>query len=417
MRPITQTPAQRTERSGFGDVLRNRDFLFLWSGQIFSQLADKIYLVWMIALIALHFKAANGTSSVSLASWVMIASSIPAILFGSAAGVFVDFWPKKTVLVISNLLRGLFVLALPLLPQQYVVLLAITFVVSTLTQFFAPAETSAIPLIIERRGLLSANSLFTTTMMGAAVIGFGIGEPVLNLVGGADDGHFIVGGAYLIAGLLCAFVKVPEDTKALERRDFSLFKDLKEGWLYLRGNAAIGEALIQLIVLYSAIAALSILAIGVAGVVGLKEQQFGFLIAAASVGLVIGAGSVGQYGNRLPRPLLALGGSLVMGVMLIALAWVHTLWPALILTLLLGIGGACVGVPMQTVIQEETPEPMRGKVFGLQNNLVNIALSLPLALAGGAVTSFGLQPVLIGLGLSVILASLLTRFYYRSSPK
>jgi predicted MFS family arabinose efflux permease len=69
--------------------------------------------------------------------------------------------------------------------------------------------------------------------------------------------------------------------------------------------------------------------------------------------------------------------------------------PTLILIGLVGFFGAFVGIPMQTVIQEETPEDLRGKVFGLENNLINIALSLPLVLAGVAETYLGLSPVLI----------------------
>ncbi|MEO1128045.1 MAG: arabinose efflux permease, partial [Cyanobacteria bacterium J06639_16] len=66
------------------------------------------------------------------------------------------------------------------------------------------------------------------------------------------------------------------------------------------------------------------------------------------------------------------------------------------------------GIPMQTTIQEKTPEEMRGKVFGLQNNLVNIALSLPLALTGLAETAFGLTPVFLGLATFVAGGGLLT---------
>jgi predicted MFS family arabinose efflux permease len=70
---------------------------------------------------------------------------------------------------------------------------------------------------------------------------------------------------------------------------------------------------------------------------------------------------------------------------------------ALLSTTLLGFFAALVGIPMQTAIQAETPPDMRGKVFGLQNNAVNIALSLPLALAGIAETRFGLRSVLLSL--------------------
>ena len=74
------------------------------------------------------------------------------------------------------------------------------------------------------------------------------------------------------------------------------------------------------------------------------------------------------------------------------------------------MSGALVGIPLQTAIQTETPAKMRGKVFGLQNNLVNIALTLPLALAGIAETFFGLQTVFLTLAAIVFCAGILTRY-------
>ena len=86
--------AKKIPNKGFTPVLKNPRFLTLWLGQVFSQLADKIYLVLMIALIASNFQAQDQ----SISGWVsaiMIAFTIPAILFGSLAGVYVDRWSKK----------------------------------------------------------------------------------------------------------------------------------------------------------------------------------------------------------------------------------------------------------------------------------------------------------------------------------
>ena len=80
---------------------------------------------------------------------------------------------------------------------------------------------------------------------------------------------------------------------------------------------------------------------------------------------------------------------------------------------ILGIGAALVAIPAQTTIQEETPETERGRVFGLQNNLINIALSLPLVLAGTLVSSIGLQPVLWLLAGLALVAALIERPWHR----
>ena len=80
---------------------------------------------------------------------------------------------------------------------------------------------------------------------------------------------------------------------------------------------------------------------------------------------------------------------------------------------ILGIGAALVAIPAQTTIQEETPETERGRVFGLQNNLINIALSLPLVLAGTLVSSIGLQPVLWLLAGLALVAAMIERPWQR----
>ncbi len=427
-------PEEEPER-GFMPVLKNRNFLTLWSGQVFSQLADKIYLVLTIAIVANYF-IEEGQSISIWVSAITIAFTIPAVLFGAAAGVYVDRWLKKTVLVSTNLLRGALVLALPpllwvsegqelgQLPLGFCLMLVVTFLVSTLTQFFAPAEQSAIPLIVERRHLLSANSLYTTTMMASVIVGFAVGDPVLELADGAAVSlgipksickELVVGGSYLIAGLLLVLLRTGEKKDASPHEQPHVLADLRDGLGYLKGQRRIRNAMVQLIVLFSIFAALAVLAVSLAEKLpGMEAEEFGYLLAAAGVGMAIGAGIVGQVGHWLSNSQLSIIGSGGMAGALIGLSVSnHQLWLAVGLIALLGVFGALVGVPMQTTIQAETPEEMRGKVFGLQNNAVNIALSLPLALAGVAETFFGLPVVLLSLACLALAAGVLT--WYISS--
>lgn len=433
---------------GFLPVLRNRNFLTLWSGQVFSQLADKVYLVLMIALIANRFQAEDQTISGWVSS-IMIAFTIPAVLFGSIAGVYVDRWSKKTVLVFTNLMRGGFVFFLPFLlwltkgwapwaglPVGFYALLGVTFLVSTLTQFFAPAEQSAIPLVVEKRHLLSANSLYTTTMMASVIIGFAVGEPLLaaadviaSQVGLTAVGlgkEIVVASCYAIAGLILLLLRVNEKTygssatgsssAAESQEQPHVFEDIRDGLRYLSQQHRVRSAMLQLVILFSVFAALAVLSVRLAEVIPeIKASQFGFLLAAGGVGMAIGAAFVGQFGQRFPHAQLSLYGSLGMTVSLLGLAlFSQNLLPALALITSLGAFSAVIGVPMQTTIQEETPEDMRGKVFGLQNNAINIALSLPLALAGVAETFFGLKVVFLGLATLAIAGGVLTWYTART---
>nr|WP_232214558.1 MFS transporter [Rubidibacter lacunae] len=426
-----------TAPKGFLPVLQNGHFLILWLGQIFSQLADKIYLVLVVATIATHFQGPDR----EIGAWVsavMVAFTIPAVLFGSLAGAYVDRWSKKAVLVGTNLMRGLLVWSVPLLlyvstdrapwlglPVGFWMLLAITFLVSTLTQFFAPAEQTTIPLIVRKRDLLPANSLYTTTMMAALILGFAIGEPLLELTDILADGlgltwsfsrELVVGGSYVLAGL----VLLPLQTYERERRQNDdsphVLQDIWDGICYLRTHHRVRNAMVQLILLFCIFAALAVLAVSLADrIPSLKASQFGFLLAAGGVGMAVGAGFLGTWGDRFSTARLGIIGSAGVAASLAGLALAtDRLWLAIALTTALGAFAALVGVPMQTTIQAETPEAMRGKVFGLQNNAVNIALSLPLALAGAAEAVFGLRAVFFGLAALAIAGGLLTWYISRT---
>jgi MFS family permease len=426
-----EVTSENHQQAGFLPVLKNPNFLALWAGQVFCQLADKVYLVLMIALINSQFQA----SDQSISGWVsalMMAFTIPAVLFGSLAGVFVDRWSKKVVLVSSNIWRGILVLMIPpllwltqdwgnvgVLPVGFLIILGITFLVSTLTQFFAPAEQSAIPLVVQEQDLLSANSLYTTTMMASLIVGFAVGEPVLALADniwsqfGGSGGlgkEILVGGSYAIAGLILLLLQTKEKSHPPETEFPHVFSDLRDGLRYLNENRQLRNALLQLTILFSVLAALTVLAVRMAEIIpNMKASQFGFLLASGGVGMAIGATILGQFGQRFSYKQLSFWGCLGMGVSLTGLSLFTTqLLPVLLFLTMMGVFGALVGIPMQTAIQTETPPDMRGKVFGLQNNVINIALSLPLALAGVAETFLGLKAVFFILAAIVLVAGLFT---------
>lgn len=432
---IPDNSPDSSSEKGFLPVLKNPNFLALWSGQVFCQLADKVYLVLMIALISSQFQTGE-----SISGWVsalMMTFTIPAVLFGSVAGVFVDRWSKKAVLVGTNIWRGILVLAIPSLlwfthdwqplgsvPIGFAIILLVTFLVSTLTQFFAPAEQAAIPLIVKPQHLLSANSLYTTTMMASVIIGFAVGEPLLafsdkiwqQLGGSFGLGkEIIVGGSYVIAGLVLLLLVTNEKPHEPSQESPHILEDLRDGFKYLGENQRIRNALIQLIVLFSIFAALTVLAVRLAEVIpNMKAEQFGFLLAGGGIGIAFGATLLGQFGQRFSYTQLSTFGILGVAASLVGLSlFTKHLFLVMLFITLLGIFGALVGIPMQTAIQTETPPSMRGKVFGLQNNVINIALSLPLALAGVAETFIGLQAEFLTLAGIAFAAALLTR--YKSS--
>jgi MFS family permease len=413
-------------------VLKNRNFVTLWSGQIFSQLADKVYLVLMIAIIESQFQSENQ----SISGWVsaiLIANTIPAVLFGSLAGVFVDRWHKKEVLVSTNLLRGALVLLVPLLlwltkgqvvanlPLGFEILLVVTFVVSTLGQFFAPAEQATISMIVDKPNLLSANSLYTTTAMGSLIVGFAIGEPILALADslGASIGlgvnvgkEVLVGASFAIAGILLILLRTGETKQIPTGDEPHVLADLNDGVRYLGEHKQIKGALIQLVILQSVIASMTVVTVRMAELLPeIKASQFGFLLAAGGVGMALGAVGLNYIGQKFSRAQLSLYGSIGVGVALVGLSFSQSLWLSLLCLVGMGVFSASVAIPSTTTIQSETPVEMRGKVFGLQNNVINIALSLPLALTGLAETALGVPTVLLCLAAISAMGGIFTQKY------
>jgi MFS family permease len=398
-----------TEASGFKALLKNRSFLLLWLGQIFSQVADKVLLVMSIALLTTYnipvkYAASSG-------SYLMVSSTIPAILFGVAAGIFVDRYPKQQVMVVSNILRGLLILLLPVLPKEFVILLLINFTISVVMQVFTPAELSAIPLVVKQENLLTANALFTTTSITSLIFGFGIGEPILTAVTSISQNgsrEILVASLYFIAAGLVQLVGMQEqiDTSKQARRA-NPWHELKMGSEYLASNKLLLSAMLQLAVLFSTIAALLGLSIKLTSEVGLKPEQFGTLVAPLGIGLVLGAGILGHLGSRIQQKSLPLIGFISMGITLILFTFVHDLWLGIVCAGILGLGASLIAVPMQTLIQEKTPESMRGKVFGFQNNAVNIAVAVPLIIVAPLAEKFGLPPVLWGMSGIVTVAGIL----------
>jgi len=404
MHPASPPP----DRSGLDALLRNRPFLALWTGQLLAQVADKIFYVLLIILLKTGGYTPGQNTEHSMLSAVMIAYTLPAIVFGSAAGIVVDRFSKKQMLIACNVIRAVLIVALPFLPKAFVVLLTMTFLVSTVTQFFAPAE-AAIPLAVGREGLMSANALFASSTMGGIIVGMTIGEPLFSWVKhsfGAASQEFLLGGLYLISAGLIYAMRIKEAHPGSSGKNVHPWQDLKEGLRYVKHNHLVSNAMVQLTILYSVFAALQVLAIALSGKIGLKETQFGFLLAAAGVGMVFGAAFLGHWGDRFHHKPLPLIGFLMMGFVLAMFAFVRHLWVGFGLSALFGFGASLINGPMQALIQEKTPESMRGKVFGLENNAINIALSLPLALTGPLTDAVSKAVGSDDLGLRIVLLSL-----------
>lgn len=391
-------------RSGFRKLFGNRHFMCLWAAQIFSQFADRAVFVLFVAVLTnqkAHLSADQAIGAAEMTSWLYVAFTIPAIALGPLAGVYVDRLSNKLVLILSNLARAFFVslLTLPVVAHSPKACLSLAFLVSIGSQFFGPAETSSIPRLVRKEDLFHANSLFFTTMMIALGFGFAIGEPIISATGVAQAPIFIA-LAFGLAALL--LIELPSN-KPLNGDHDAWWEELRCGLAYIVDSPPVFRAILKITLLFSTIITLNIIAVGLAEqVMHIQPFQFGYIVAAAGLGMGIGNIWVAKIGPRVSTNLLVYRGFAGLGLFMILLGTLGFVqqfvfpflglngvyfrgWLMLVpLTLAACIGIACafVAVPTQAALQSAVPEELRGKVFGAQNTAMAAASTIPVILAG-----------------------------------
>ncbi|MFA5034973.1 MAG: MFS transporter [Candidatus Margulisiibacteriota bacterium] len=361
-------------KTGFGAIFSNFGFMLLWLGQLTSQLADRIFVYVLMIII---YQQTRSNLGVSLP---LLAFGIPSVIVGPWAGVLVDRLDRKGILIVTALLRGLLtLLIIPFLAAPLQLIFLISLLLYTMAQFFAPAETSSIPELVDKPNLIIANALFMMTWMASSVVGFGLGAPIVNLF--AEKNTLIISAVlYFISA--SAILLIPIKARPVAAKSH-VWKDLVVGFEFIRRNGVVRFALIQLFTAAAAIATLSLLAISYAGdVLKIGERNFGYLIIAVGVGMLIGMFTLERTRHYLKMGTIVTLSFLFSGGLIVWLAMVKNLQLAFVLITLLGVGNIYITSTIQTILQHRIPRQIRGRVFGVQNMLVNSAFTLPVVLFG-----------------------------------
>jgi len=398
---IHETTITEEESGGFSKVFSNAGFLFLWFGQLASQLADRVY-VYVLMIVAFNLTKSNLGVSVPL-----LAFGVPSILFGPIAGVFVDKWNRKTILVVTSVIRGaLILLIVPLVQHSLILTFAISFLIYTAMQFFAPAETASIPELVKKDDLIIANSLFMVTWMVASVLGFGFGAPLVNFFG--ERGTILAAALlYFVAAFSIFFVPLKPREIKKGHIENSLKKDFLLGFEFIRRNNIVRYSLIKLFVATSAIAVISLLAISYAKeILGIGEKNFGYLIIVVGVGMFAGTWLLERLRRYLTKGTIVISSFIISGLVLLFLGRVADFKLGLLLIFLLGIGNICITSTIQTILQHHIPREIRGRIFGVQNMLINSAFVFPVILAGVVADLYGVRIGLEMMGWVVVLTGL-----------
>lgn len=389
------------DRESFLKVLSNSGFLFLWFGQLASQLADRVF-VYVLMVIAYSLTKSNLGVAVPL-----LAFGVPSLLFGPLAGVYVDKWDRKGILTISSIIRGVLILLIvPLVDQSMILIFLVSFLLYTATQFFAPAESASIPELVKKQDLIVANSLFMITWMGASVIGFGLGAPLVNIFG--NEGTFIAAAVlYFVAAGAVALVPLKPIEKKEEHKNNSIRDDLFFGLEFIWRNVVVKYSLIKLFVATSAIAIISLLAISYAkDVLGIGAKNFGYLIIAVGVGMFVGMWFLDRLRRVFTKGTIVVMSFIVSGLVLIFIGRISDLRLAIFMISILGMGNIFITSSIQTILQQRIPRAIRGRVFGVQNMLINSAFVFPVIIAGIVADMYGVSLALAAVGWIVVLTGL-----------
>lgn len=387
----------------FPSVIRNKQFLNLWFAQILTQTSlNMLYYLLTIKV----WESTNSNSAVSL---LVLSFTIPAIFVGPLAGVLVDRWDTKKALILTNIIRTLLIPLFVFILKDPFTVLPLIFIISVVTQFFIPAEGSAIPALVEKKQLLSANSLFTMTINIAMIAGFIISGPVVRLF--SDRGAVVV---VLIAFLIASFLvtKLPKiPGRSGGEGVMTIIRELLIACKFIWNNIPIRKAVTAIAVVNGFIMMLSALGPGyVDQVLKMEVVDAGLiLVAPGVVGIITGSMVLSTKGkNWKEEVLIELGflvsGSIltVMSVLKPSLLGVFAPAAAILSMFILGVFGSFVNAPATTILHKMTPEGLRGRIYGVINTLISGVSFLPILIVGGLADLAGVANVVLLFGISLL---------------
>ena len=382
-------------------VLRQRDFSLLWFGGVLSVIGD--YFLF----IALPFFVYERTGSVLATGAMFAAETVPRLLFGSVAGVFVDRWDRKRTMVISDLSRALILLPLLVVAAggPLALVYAVAFVEASVSMLFLPAKSATIPNLVAERDLTAANSLDSLSEEVPSLVGPLLGGALLGIVGLSGLVLLDV-GTYLASALLISMIGAPtaapdEEPDVTAEVAVSAWANALKEWL--GGLRLIGRDR-SIAVLFGVISvatvgegAVTVLwIIFFRDVLGSGAQEFGYFIAAYGVGGILGGILLGWSSRLIDETRLFALSLIANGLLLIAIFNIAVLPVMVALAVLAGVTVVGWFVTSQTLLQKWVPDRYRGRVFGAYETTQALTLLVGM---GVAVVLEGLLGVIVVLSL------------------
>ncbi|MFH1150081.1 MAG: MFS transporter [Actinomycetota bacterium] len=392
-------------KADFGALVRNRNFMKLFWGQLISNAGD-----WLatFALMSLVFTRLTHNSSLAVGSMLAF-RIVPALFSGPVAALVSDRFDRRKLMIGCDVMRGLVIIAAPFLTEVWHVYVML-FIFEGLSIIWLAARDASIPNLVPDEHLTMANSLALATTYGvipfSAVLfsllmipansytpgGFLAAHPTLFPFA-LDSVSFFVSAVFFMQMHLLSpkhHGHVEERLKFGESVSFAFRHPLTRSLLLGAAVGCIGGG--------------SIYAVGIGyikDVMGAKsDAAFGFLMALFGVGMIVGVVALQVLVKREEKPWMLRVAMLVTGGIMIGMSFVRLLWLTYLMALFFGASFGVVIVMAITIVQEHVEDKDRGKAFAAFHAIARIFLVLGAALSGGLAGLIGVRQLHV-LGLEI----------------
>ncbi|MFN2185622.1 MAG: MFS transporter [Anaerolineae bacterium] len=407
-------------KTGMLTVLKNRDFLALWLSQLVSKVGDNFAVVAALVLIN-ELAAKTGLAVVVIAA----AMTIPQ-LFALVSGVFVDRFSRKSVMILTDLLRAGLVL-LPLLVRtsgQLYILYLTAFGIMALGAMFIPARNASVPNMVPEEHLLTANALIQATELVSLIAGASLATLVISLT--STYAAFIVDSiTFGVSALFLVAANVPQGPAAAfspqsgARGEFRHFwESFVDGVRYIFSN----KHLLQLMAI-TTIATLGLSATVLLAaayfkqLLGISAEYLGLLQTAEGIGMAVGAVLISAYASWARSRQIVSVTMIVLGLGILVFALAPVYWLVLVGALVVGLCVVSARTTLAAMTQALVPDSQRGRVESAMVTVIGLGTMGALIMAGILGDVVGPTSIFITTGIVVLGAGIASIFSLRGAEQ
>ncbi len=338
-------------------IFRNRDFTLLWTGQLISTIGSSLT---SLAASILVFRLTGSAASVGL---MLMATAAPTILVGLLAGVFVDRYDRKHIMIAADLSRAVLVFLIPLLLRQSIAwLYIIVMLTSAISQFFDPAHESVLPEIASDEELAAANSLMAISSFGATAVGFAASGLIASRFP-IQWCFYLDALSFVVSALVVWVVRIPKLSVAADSGIAAVGRNLRAGVQVLIDTPMLKSLFLVFALVFVSFGLSNSLLLPFAiKALGATEFEYGVQEAVTSVGFVIGSLWMARVSERLREGQWIALGLIGMALAGIGYASMRAVVPAIAIIAVSGMINAPTSIARRLVIQRHTPREMRGRV-------------------------------------------------------